>query len=100
MKYMKIALSVMAAAIVLTGCVKNPSEKGVEYLEDGKYKEAIEQFQDAIDSEVNAGMHTEESELQNGSRKTMREQKKRFRTRLTMVPRRLAPSIILWETAI
>ena len=55
MKYMKIALSVMAAAIALTGCVKNPSEKGVEYLEDGKYKEAIEQFQDAIDSEVNAG---------------------------------------------
>ena len=49
MKYMKIALSVMAAAIALTGCVKNPSEKGVEYLEDGKYKEAIEQFQDAID---------------------------------------------------
>ena len=45
----------MAAAIVLTGCVKNPSEKGVEYLEDGKYKEAIEQFQDAIDSEVNIG---------------------------------------------
>lgn len=38
MKYRKIALSVMAAAIVLTGCVKNPSEKGVEYLEDGKYK--------------------------------------------------------------
>ena len=33
MKYRKIALSVMAAAIVLTGCVKNPSEKGVEYLE-------------------------------------------------------------------
>ena len=55
MKYRKIALSVIAAAIVLTGCVKNPSEKGVEYLEDGKYKEAIEQFQDAIDSEVNAG---------------------------------------------
>ena len=48
MKYRKIALSVMAAAIVLTGCVKNPSEKGVEYLEDGKYKEAIEQFQDAL----------------------------------------------------
>lgn len=55
MKRVKIALSVMAVAIALTGCVKNPSEKGVEYLEDGKYKEAIEQFQDAIEEEVNVG---------------------------------------------
>ena len=94
MKYRKIALSVMAAAIVLTGCVKNPSEKGVEYLEDGKYKEAIEQFQDAIDSEVNIG------DAYRGIGIAKWEQKKRFRTRLIMVPRRLAPSIILWETAI
>lgn len=100
MKYMKITLSVMAAAIALTGCVKNPSEKGVEYLEDGKYKEAIEQFQDAIDSEVNAGDAYRGIGIAKWEQEDYEGAKEAFQNALDNVPRRLAPSIILWETAI
>lgn len=55
MKRIRIMLSVMIAGLWLTGCVGNPSEKGVEYLENGQYKEAIEQFEKAIEKDVNTG---------------------------------------------
>lgn len=48
-------LLVMAVAALLTGCVKNASEDGVKLLEEGKYKEAVEAFEQTIEDEVNVG---------------------------------------------
>jgi len=45
----------LLAVMLLTACGKNPSEAGVEYLQNGDYKNAIEQFQTAIDKEINVG---------------------------------------------
>lgn len=55
MKRIRIVLSVMIAGLWLMGCGSNPSEKGIEYLENGQYKEAVEQFEKAIEKEVNIG---------------------------------------------
>lgn len=54
MKKYKIILSVLIGSIMLAGCA-NPSEKGVEYLENGQYKEAEEEFEKAVDKERNLG---------------------------------------------
>ena len=40
--------------VLLTAC-GNSSQKGVEYLEDGKYDQAIEQFEQAVDKKKNVG---------------------------------------------
>lgn len=55
MKRIRIMLSVMLVGLWLTGCAGNPSEKGIEYLENGQYKEAIEQFEKSIERDVNVG---------------------------------------------
>lgn len=54
MKKYKMILSVLIGSIMLTGCA-NPSKKGVEYLENGQYKEAEEEFEKAVDKERNLG---------------------------------------------
>lgn len=54
MRKYKLILSVLIGSIVLTGCA-NPSEKGVEYLENGQYKEAEEQFEKAVDKDRGVG---------------------------------------------
>lgn len=33
----------------------NPSEEGIEYLKNGQYEEAIKQFEQAVEDEVNVG---------------------------------------------
>ena len=48
MKKIKALLVVVCTGVLLTAC-SNPSQKGVEYLEDGKYDQAIEQFEQAVD---------------------------------------------------
>ena len=48
MKKIKALLVVVCTGVLLTAC-GNPSQKGVEYLEDGKYDQAIEQFEQAVD---------------------------------------------------
>ncbi len=55
MKHIKLVFAVMLIGVMLTGCGGNPSKKGVEYLESGEYKKAIEQFEKAIDKDVNTG---------------------------------------------
>ena len=44
MKKIKALLVVVCTGVLLTAC-GNSSQKGVEYLEDGKYDQAIEQFE-------------------------------------------------------
>ena len=54
MKKIKALLMVVCTGVLLTAC-GNPSQKGVEYLEDGKYDQAIEQFEQAVDKKKNVG---------------------------------------------
>ena len=54
MKKIKALLVVVCTGVLLTAC-GNPSQKGVEYLEDGKYDQAIEQFEQAVDKKKNVG---------------------------------------------
>ena len=51
----KLLAVILLAAMLLTACGKHPSEAGVEYLQNGDYKNAIEQFQTAIDKNKNVG---------------------------------------------
>ena len=53
-KHIGIIMSVFLVGAGLTGC-GNPSEKGVECLENGRYEEAIEYFEKAVEDEVNIG---------------------------------------------
>ena len=55
LKKIKITGVILSAVIIMTGCAVNPSVAGVEYLENGQYKEAIEQFEQAIDEDINVG---------------------------------------------
>lgn len=55
MKRLKMVLTVVMIGIMLSGCGRNASEKGVEYLEEGEYNKAIEQFEKAIDEDKNTG---------------------------------------------
>lgn len=54
MKKIKALLVVVCTGVLLTAC-GNPSQKRVEYLEDGKYDQAIEQFEQAVDKKKNVG---------------------------------------------
>ena len=72
MKKIKALLVVVCTGVLLTAC-GNPSQKGVEYLEDGKYDQAIEQFEQAVDTKV---------------------QEKLLRKHWKMMPKRREPSII------
>ena len=51
----KCVLLTVIVAVLVFGCGKNPAKQGVEYLEDGEYKKAIEQFEEAIEKEKNVG---------------------------------------------
>lgn len=50
MRKMKTALLAVAAALLLTAC-GNKVEDGTKLMEEGKYKEAAEAYQEAIDDE-------------------------------------------------
>lgn len=47
-----MALSGLSVGL-LTGCVSNPSEAGVEYLQDKDYESAIASFEKAIEKDIN-----------------------------------------------
>ena len=78
MKKIKALLVVVCTGVLLTAC-GNSSQKGVEYLEDGKYDQAIEQFEQAVD---------------NGKRRITKVQEKLLRKHWKMMPKRREPSII------
>lgn len=46
---------ILALGVLLTGCKENPSEKGTEYLKEGKYEKAITQFEKAIQEKIKVG---------------------------------------------
>ncbi len=46
--------AVFLLGLSLAGC-GNPSEKGVEYLEEGQYDKAVEEFEKAVEDEINIG---------------------------------------------
>lgn len=50
-----VVLLVTVLCVTLTGCGKNPSEEGVEFLKNGQYKEAEELFEKAIEKDKNVG---------------------------------------------
>ena len=54
MKRIVVVIVVCLFGLCLSGC-ENPSEEGVEYLQNGQYEEAIEQFEQAIEDDVNTG---------------------------------------------
>lgn len=54
MKKIKALIAILSAGIMLTAC-GNPSKKGVEYLEEGSYDQAIEQFEQAVEKKKNVG---------------------------------------------
>lgn len=54
MKRVKALIAVLSAGLLLTAC-GNPSKKGVEYLQEGDYDQAIEQFEQAVEKKKNVG---------------------------------------------
>ncbi len=54
MKMKGVIVAVMLAAFSLTGC-SSASEKGLEYLQEEEYDQAIEEFQKAVDKDDNPG---------------------------------------------
>lgn len=93
MKKIKALLVVVCTGVLLTAC-GNPSQKGVEYLEDGKYDQAIEQFEQAVDKKKMSGMPIVALELPNGKRRIIKVQEKLLRKHWKMMPKRREPSII------
>lgn len=55
MKNIGRIIAVFLSGLMLAGCKGNPSEKGIEYLEAGQYEEAVEEFEKAVENEVNIG---------------------------------------------
>lgn len=56
MKKIAVWISVLLLSLCFSGCEPvNPSEEGVEYLKNGQYEEAVEQFEKAVADEVNVG---------------------------------------------
>ena len=93
MKKIKALLVVVCTGVLLTAC-GNSSQKGVEYLEDGKYDQAIEQFEQAVDKKKNVGDAYRALELPNGKRRITKVQEKLLRKHWKMMPKRREPSII------
>lgn len=93
MKKIKALLVVVCTGVLLTAC-GNSSQKGVEYLEDGKYDQAIEQFEQAVDKKKNVGDAIVALELPNGKRRITKVQEKLLRKHWKMMPKRREPSII------
>lgn len=50
-----IIMAVLLAGCMLTGCGSKLSEEGVELLEQQKYEEAADKFQQSVDEEKNIG---------------------------------------------
>ena len=86
MKKIKALLVVVCTGVLLTAC-GNPSQKGVEYLEDGKYDQAIEQFEQAVDKKKNVGDAYRGIGIAKWEEKLLRKHWK-------MMPKRREPSII------
>lgn len=93
MKKIKALLVVVCTGVLLTAC-GNPSQKGVEYLEDGKYDQAIEQFEQAVDKKKNVGDAYRGIGIANGKRRIIKVQEKLLRKHWKMMPKRREPSII------
>lgn len=53
MKKYLVTMTAIVLSLTISGCGANPSEEGVELLEQQKYEEAAEVFQAAIDEEKN-----------------------------------------------
>ncbi len=52
-KKLRAITPVFLISVVLTGCISNPYKDGMESLENGKYEEAAEQFEEAIEKDKN-----------------------------------------------
>lgn len=52
-KYCVILILLLSITLGTTGCVKNPAEEGVLLLQEHKYKEAIQEFEKAVEKEIN-----------------------------------------------
>lgn len=57
MKQVGSLVFLLFLCLCLSGCQRqeNASEEGIEYLEKGQYEEAVRQFEQAIEDEVNVG---------------------------------------------
>lgn len=54
MKYMRRSIVlIVVAVLLLSGCGSRSYKKGMEALENGKYKEAAEQFEQSVEAEKN-----------------------------------------------
>lgn len=52
-KYLVILATVITSVFLLGGCGKNPSEEGLELLQEGQYEAALSKFEEAIEEEKN-----------------------------------------------
>lgn len=52
-KYLVILATVITSILLLGGCGKNPSEEGLELLQEGQYEAALSKFEEAIEDEKN-----------------------------------------------
>ena len=93
MKKIKALLVVVCTGVLLTAC-GNSSQKGVEYLEDGKYDQAIEQFEQAVDKKKNVGDAYRGIGIAKWEKKDYKVQEKLLRKHWKMMPKRREPSII------
>lgn len=53
MRKIRAVLAVVLMSLLLCGCGANPYEEGMEQLENGKYKEAAESFEKAVEKGKN-----------------------------------------------
>ena len=53
MKKMKSILVLLMVSVMLTGCIGNPYQLGIKYMENGEYSKAVEEFEKAIEEEKN-----------------------------------------------
>ena len=77
MKRIKALIAVVGAGVLLTAC-GNPSKKGVEYLQEGEYDQAIEQFEQAVEKNKNIGDAYRGIGIAKWEQKIIRVQEKHF----------------------
>lgn len=53
MRKLWLYIQIFLLTIILTGCIANPYEKGMEALEGGQYDEAAKQFKEAVEKGQN-----------------------------------------------